>query len=599
MFSPIWISLKTAFTATIITFLLGVSIAWWMTNYRGKAKGLLDGILTAPLVLPPTVVGFLLLLALGKNGLVGKILDSIGIQVIFTWYATVIAAVVVSFPLMYKTALSAFQQTYNGNLIDCAKTLGASKTTIFWRIVLPLAKPGLIAGTLLTFARALGEFGATLILAGSIPGKTQTIPIAIFFAAESGAMDEALRLVIILLIISLGVAIAINYWQHRRRWERRKDRATGRAIARATEQINEAEILLEVDLQKQLPEFLLFITFTVNKEQNPLGILGVSGAGKSTLLRCIAGLETPDRGRIVLNQRILFDSAKGINLPPQERKVGLLFQDYALFPHLNVGQNIAFGMPANESKLTVNREIARQLQQVNLAQMAKAMTYQLSGGEKQRVALARVLASQPDITLLDEPFSALDTGLKEELIKLLQKRINNYSGLTLYVTHNFSQAYQLCPQLLIIDRGKAISFSQKRNLVNNPPNLQTAKITGCRNFSAAKKIAPHIIKALDWQCNLECDRVIPDNIDRVAIRSDAITFVETNEGVNVFPAWLSNYIELPDRAILYLKFYSCANNFEDYHLEAQVATNAWRQLQRKGFPCYIQLHCKEIITFSI
>ena len=598
MFSPIWISLKTAFTATIITFLLGVVIAWWMTNYRGKFKGLLDGILTAPLVLPPTVVGFLLLLVLGKNGFIGNILDLLGIQVIFTWYATVIAAVVVSFPLMYKTALSAFQQTCNSNLIDCAKTLGASEITIFWHIILPLAKPGLITGTLLAFARALGEFGATLILAGSIPGKTQTIPIAIFFAAESGAMDEAMWLTIVLLIISLGVAIAINYWQNRRKWKTKRAKARGRASDRGIKLKNEAQIQLEVDIQKQLPEFLLDIAFTVNKEQNPLGILGASGAGKSTLLKCIAGLETPDRGRIVLNQRILFDSAKGINLPPQERKVGLLFQDYALFPHLNVAENIAFGMSAKESRLKAKQEVARQLQQVNLVQMGKMMTHQLSGGEKQRVALARVLASQPDITLLDEPFSALDIGLKQGLIKLLQKRINRYAGLILYVTHNLPQAYQLCPQLLIIDRGKTISFSQRQTAIACPPNLQTAKITGCRNFSTAQKIAPHTVKALDWQCNLKCDRIVPNNIERVAIRSDAITFVENNEGVNVFSAWLSNYVELPNRAILYLKLHSSSNNSEDYHLEAEVTTNEWRQLQRQD-RYHIQLLPNKIIILGI
>ena len=595
MFSPVWISLKTAFTATAITFFLGIAIAWWMTNYRGKARGLLDGILTAPLVLPPTVVGFLLLLALGKNGLVGRILDSIGVRVIFTWYATVIAAVVVSFPLMYKTSLSAFEQTYKSNLIDCARTLGADKTTIFWRIILPLAKPGLIAGTLLAFARALGEFGATLILAGSIPGKTQTIPIAIFFAAESGAMDEALVLVIILLAISLGVAVAINYWQNNRRWQRRQNTVTGRAIDR-TRQQNRAKIRLEVDIQKQLPEFLLDIAFTITKEQNPLGILGVSGAGKSTLLKCIAGLETPDRGRIVLNRRILFDSAKGIDLTPQERKVGLLFQDYALFPHLNVEENIAFGMSAKESKLWVKQEVARQLQQVNLSHMGKAIAYLLSGGEKQRVALARVLASQPEITLLDEPFSALDTNVTQELIKLLQKRIDNYAGLTLYVTHNFISAYRLCPQLLIVDRGKAISFAKRQNLLNNPPNLTTAIITGYRNFSRVKKIAPHTIEAIDWQCTLKCDRLVADDIDRVAIRSSAITFVKTNEGVNIFSAWLCNYLELPDRVVLYLKINSSVGNSEDYHLEVEVNTNKWLKLQNRDM-YYIQLPRTKIIIF--
>lgn len=217
--TPISISLKTATTATVITFFLGIMAARWMLGYRGKSKGLIESLLTAPLVLPPTVVGFLLLLLLGRNGFIGQILDNFGVTVIFSWYATVIASTVVAFPLMYKTALGAFKQI-DANLFACARTLGASESRIFWQIMLPLAKPGLIAGTLLAFARALGEFGATLMLAGSIPGKTETIPISIFFAAEGGAMDRALLLVIIMLAISLGVITAVNYWTEGNKYSR-------------------------------------------------------------------------------------------------------------------------------------------------------------------------------------------------------------------------------------------------------------------------------------------------------------------------------------------------------------------------------------------
>ena len=178
--SPVWISLKTALTATVIASFCGAITARWMFQYRGIGKGFIDGLLTAPLVLPPTVMGFVLLLLLGRNGPIGGLLDLLNISIIFTWYATVVASVVIAFPLMYKTALGAFKQI-DTNLLASARTLGASERRVFWQILLPLAKPGLIAGVLLAFARALGEFGATLMLAGSIPGKTQTIPIAIFF----------------------------------------------------------------------------------------------------------------------------------------------------------------------------------------------------------------------------------------------------------------------------------------------------------------------------------------------------------------------------------------------------------------------------------
>ena len=413
LLSPIAISLKTAITATIITFCLGTMTAWWMSRYRGKGRNIIETILTAPLVLPPTVVGFLLLLSFGKNGWLGQLLNMVGIRIVFTWYATVIAATVVAFPLMYKSAYSAFEQI-DRNLIDCARTLGAKESTIFWRIIFPLAKPGLVAGTLLAFARALGEFGATLMLAGSIPGKTQTIPIAIYLAAESGEMDRALGLVIVLLIISLGILLSINYGD---RFTRNlfANRYRGSQASRSYIPIDNPS--LEVDIQKQLPDFLLDIAFRIDRTTNPLGILGVSGSGKTTLLRCIAGLETPDRGRIVLNRRVLFDSAKGINLAPQERQVGLVWQNYALFPHLCVGENIAFGMSNKIDNAAIEREIRQQLQQVELATMKQRSIQQLSGGEKQRVALARALASKPQITLLDEPCSALRYKFKSQVIK--------------------------------------------------------------------------------------------------------------------------------------------------------------------------------------
>ncbi|MBH8565966.1 molybdate ABC transporter permease subunit, partial [Nostoc sp. CENA67] len=179
--SPLWISLKTSLLATFITFFIGIAAAYWMNGYRGKGKSLIEGLFVAPLILPPTVVGFILLVFFGKNGPAGKLMQSFDFSIVFTWYGAAIAATVVAFPLMYKTALGAFEQI-DQNLLRVARTLGANESTIFWRISLPLAAPGIVAATTLAFARALGEFGATLMLAGNIPGQTQTIPMAIYFA---------------------------------------------------------------------------------------------------------------------------------------------------------------------------------------------------------------------------------------------------------------------------------------------------------------------------------------------------------------------------------------------------------------------------------
>ncbi|MBD2019468.1 molybdate ABC transporter permease subunit, partial [Leptolyngbya sp. FACHB-36] len=213
--SPLWISLRTALLATVVTFFVGIAVAYWMLGYRGRGRSLIEGILVSPLILPPTVVGFLLLLLFGKNGSIGQWMSQWDFTIVFTWYAAVITATVVAFPLMYRTALGAFEQI-DANLLSVARTLGASEWTVFWRILLPLAVPGLLAGTTLAFARALGEFGATLMLAGNIPGETQTIPMAIYFAVEAGAMDEAWFWAIVILSISLSGIFAVNLWQTQR-----------------------------------------------------------------------------------------------------------------------------------------------------------------------------------------------------------------------------------------------------------------------------------------------------------------------------------------------------------------------------------------------
>ena len=181
--SPLYISVKTAGLATVITFVLGIYAARYIRGLR-RFQGIVDGIITLPLVLPPTVVGFFLLLFLGRNSFVGQFLNLFDINIIFSWPATVITATVVSFPLMYRTTRGAFEQI-DRDLIAAARTLGMSEEKIFWKIVIPLAKPGIMAGAVLSFARALGEFGATIMLAGNIPGKTQTMSTAIYAAVQA------------------------------------------------------------------------------------------------------------------------------------------------------------------------------------------------------------------------------------------------------------------------------------------------------------------------------------------------------------------------------------------------------------------------------
>lgn len=209
-FSPLWISLKVAVCATVFTFFLGLLAARLVISLR-RGKALIDGIFSLPMVLPPTVVGFFLLIIFGKNSLLGGLLLKMGISVLFTWQGAVIAAVVVSFPIMYRTARGALEQV-DVNLIYAARTLGMSEAKIFFRIQLPAAWPGVAAATILAFARAMGEFGATIMLAGNIPGRTQTMSVAIYTAVQSGDRSLAYYWVAIIMGISFFTIFLMNYW---------------------------------------------------------------------------------------------------------------------------------------------------------------------------------------------------------------------------------------------------------------------------------------------------------------------------------------------------------------------------------------------------
>jgi len=209
--APFWISLKTTFVSTALVLVLGVAAASWRTGRQSRLWELFDGVLLLPLVLPPTVVGFFLLVLLGRDGPLGSLLWRISLSLVFNWPATVIAATVVTFPLMYLTACGALGQI-DASMLEAARTLGASEWEVLVRIALPLAWPGVLAGTVLSFARSLGEFGATLMLAGNIPGRTETIPVAIFFDMESGDTREALLWASIVLAVSLTVLVAMGAW---------------------------------------------------------------------------------------------------------------------------------------------------------------------------------------------------------------------------------------------------------------------------------------------------------------------------------------------------------------------------------------------------
>ena len=254
---------------------------------------------------------------------------------------------------------------------------------------------------------------------------------------------------------------------------------------------------LSVDIEKKLGNFHLKMKFDAGNEV--LSLLGASGCGKSMTLKCIAGIEKPDRGRIVLDGVTLFDSESHINLSPQKRKVGYLFQQYALFPNMTVEQTIACGV---RDKKREKEKIAGMIQMMNLKGAEKKKPYQLSGGQQQRIALARILVNEPEVLLLDEPFSALDTHLRFQLEREVQKIIRQFGKSVVLVSHDRDEVFRLADRIALMHSGEIETIGDKKDVFHNPVTRNGAILTGCKNISRAKIIDADHIYAEDWDLQL-------------------------------------------------------------------------------------------------
>lgn len=272
---------------------------------------------------------------------------------------------------------------------------------------------------------------------------------------------------------------------------------------------------LEVDIKKKFRGFTLDVQFSSSGA--PLGILGASGSGKSMTLRCIAGIETPDEGYIAVNGRVLYDSKRKVDLKPQRRKIGYLFQSYALFPNMTVEDNIACAISGTRQEKA--EKIAGLVKRFALGGLEKRLPGQLSGGQQQRVALARILAYDPEVLLLDEPFSALDAYLKEKLQVETQNLLAGYPGDAVMVTHSRDEVYQMCDDLLVFDEGRVLAHGGMREMFSHPQLLEVARITGCKNFSRARAIAEDRVEALDWGVQLSVEPPIPGHMTHIGVRA--------------------------------------------------------------------------------
>ena len=296
---------------------------------------------------------------------------------------------------------------------------------------------------------------------------------------------------------------------------------------------------VSIDIEKDFKGFSLRVKF--DSTCATMGILGASGSGKSITLRCIAGIETPDRGRIVVNGRTIFDSDQKINLKPQQRRIGYLFQNYALFPTMTVKENIACGYRGKD-KQERDKKVQDYITRYHLEGLEDHLPSQLSGGQQQRVALARMMTGEPEMILLDEPFSALDGYLKDVLQRDMQTFLKDYPGDMLLVTHSRDEAFRFCDQLILLKDGKTLTIGNTRQIFEDPGLIEAARLTGCKNYSAAERVDSHHIFAADWGISLRTVQQVPTDISWVGIRGHWLKPRE-EDGENCMPVKVTEYIE--------------------------------------------------------
>lgn len=340
--------------------------------------------------------------------------------------------------------------------------------------------------------------------------------------------------------------------------------------------------LLKVDIQKKLKEFDLEVDFDL--KEGCLGILGPSGCGKSMTLKSIAGIVDPDKGIISLNtgeENIYFDSDNNINLKPQNRKVGYLFQNYALFPNMTVEENVSVGLGKGNNEEIVSKLIKR----YHLEGLEKRYPRQLSGGQQQRVALARIMAYSPDVILLDEPFSAMDTFLKEQLRIELVNSLKDFDGFSILVTHDRDEAFQFCDEIIILDQGKIIAKGETHEIFENPKKVRVARLTGCKNISKVEIIDDYHVKSLDWGVTFELTDKISSDVTHMGIRAHDFLPAEKDD-VNVICSSGSAVLEMP------------------FEWEVTLANGLWWKVDKKihehefNVPEYIKVDSKNIILLE-
>ncbi|MFF3843114.1 ABC transporter permease [Streptomyces sp. NPDC001930] len=498
------LSLVVSFWALGLSLLLGVPLAWLLARVPFPGKALVRSLVLLPMVLPPTVGGVALLLAFGRRGLLGPWFEStFGITFPFHTSGAVIAATFVAMPFLVislEGALGGLRPRYE----ETAASLGASPVRVFFTVTLPMVAPGLIAGAALTWARALGEFGATITFAGNLPGTTQTLPLQVYLLLQDEP-EAATSVSLLLLAIAMGVLIAL-----RGRWtgtpsDRRprpapetgpeepapvpvpgpesESESVPESVPESeseSEPVLEPEALTAAAAAKGTERWALhaevtgFTRLTLDADPGTtIAVVGPNGAGKTTLLRALLGL-TP---RAHADLRLGDEDVTA--LPPHRRHVAWVPQDGALFPHMSALANTAYGLRAQGvARAEARREAQTWLDRLGVGPLAHRRPTQLSGGQAQRVALARALAARPRLLVLDEPLAALDQTTRAHVRHTLRTHLSGFGGVCLIVTHDPVEAVSLADRVLVLDEGRALQDAAPVEVTRHPRSPWVARMLG-------------------------------------------------------------------------------------------------------------------------
>lgn len=346
---------------------------------------------------------------------------------------------------------------------------------------------------------------------------------------------------------------------------------------------------LYVDIHRSIGGFDLNVL--IESDADRIGILGASGSGKSMTLRSIAGIESVDAGHVEVNGRVLYDSAERTDIRPQKRNVGYMFQNYALFPTMSVLGNVTAGLKGSKAE---NMDRARDmLRRFRISELENRLPGELSGGQQQRVALARIMVTEPELILLDEPFSALDGYLRDRMQLEMMDMLEDYSGQVVMVSHSRDELYRFSEELFVLRAGEILTSGKTGSVFRDPGRIEAAKLTGCRNFSDVRVIDDHTIEAVSWGLTLHLEREVPEDIRHIGYRAHSFVPVWGDRQDNCIPFDLIRTDDLPFEKNYYIRPVSPAA--QDDLICWFVQSEEQKIIDRRGLPDHLMLTEENIL----